>query len=128
MEFKVVIAKDGKSVQREVKDDQAEVFLNKKIGETITGDGFGLPGYEFLIAGGSDRAGFPMRKDVRGAGRKQILAVKGIGVRKKRHGQRQRKTVSGNTIYAETAQINLKVLKAGKEDLFAAPEAPAAEE
>ncbi|MFP4423803.1 MAG: 30S ribosomal protein S6e [Candidatus Woesearchaeota archaeon] len=128
MEFKVVIAKDGKCVQREVKDDQAEVFLNKKIGETITGDSFGLSGYEFLITGGSDRAGFPMRKDLPGAGRKRILAVKGIGVRKKRHGQRQRKTVSGSTIYAETAQINLKVLKAGKEDLFAAPEAPTAEE
>ncbi|MGM5487937.1 MAG: S6e family ribosomal protein [Nanobdellota archaeon] len=125
MEFKINISKDGKSIQREVKDDQAELFLNKKVGETIKGDGFGLAGYEFLIAGGSDTAGFPMRKDVSGAGRKRILAVKGTGVRKKRQGQRQRKTVSGNTIYADTSQINLKVLTVGKEDLFAAPAEPA---
>lgn len=78
---------------------------------------FGLTGYEFLITGGSDHAGFPMRKDISGMGRKKILAVQAIGLKKKAKGLRQRKTVCGNTIHAKISQINLKVTKEGKEPL-----------
>jgi small subunit ribosomal protein S6e len=117
-QFKIVLStKDGKSYQREVSENEADYFMGKAIGETVSGDNFGLLGYECVITGGSDNAGFPMRKDVTGTGRKKILAVSGIGVKKKRHGQRQRKTVSGNTISLITAQINLKVVKEGKEKL-----------
>ena len=69
-----------------------------------------MTGVELLITGGSDNAGFPMRKDVRGGGRKKILIVAGVGARKKAAGLRQRKTVSGNTISSRTVQINLKVV------------------
>lgn len=117
-EFKLVIgSKDGKSYQREVKDSDAKPFLGKKIGDTIKGEGFGLEGYEFIITGGSDSSGFPMRFDVEGTARKKILAVKGVGIRKKRKGQRQRKTVCGNRIHGGIVQINLKVVKEGKEPL-----------
>lgn len=127
-EMKLVIStKDGKSYQREVKDNQAESLLGKRIGETVTGDTVGLDGYEFVISGGTDSAGFPMRKDIQGAGRKRILAVKGVGVRKKRHGQRQRKTVAGNRIHENTAQINLKVIKEGKAKLGGEEEAASEE-
>jgi small subunit ribosomal protein S6e len=116
VEFKIVIGlKNGKSYQKELKDNDAEFFIGKKLGEKVKGNNFGLEGYEFQITGGSDNSGFPMRKDVEGTAKKKILAVKGIGVKPKRAGQRQRKTVRGNTISAEIAQINLKVLKEGKE-------------
>ncbi len=117
-EFKIVIgAKDGKSYKREVKDTDARPFLGKKIGDAVKGDGFGLTGYEFEIKGGSDDCGFPMRRDIPGTGRKKILAVSGVGLKKKRKGQRQRKTVCGNTIHGKIVQINLKVTKEGKEPL-----------
>ncbi|MBW2999126.1 hypothetical protein KY339_00510 [Candidatus Woesearchaeota archaeon] len=134
-EFKLVIGtKDGKSFQKEIKDEAASSFLTKKIGDKIKGESIDLPGYEFEITGGSDYCGFPMRADVTGIGRKRVLTVKGVGIKNKKKyrkrekkgkrtmkGMRQRRTVAGNTIYSKTAQINLKVLKAGKAPLVAAP-------
>lgn len=120
--FKIVIGtKDGKCVQKEVAEADAKSLIGKKIGDTIKGEVIGLTGYEFLITGGSDYAGFPMRSDIPGAGRKKILAVEGIGMKKKGEGQRQRKTVCGNTIHANTAQINVKVAVAGKTPIVAEP-------
>ncbi|MBW2972057.1 30S ribosomal protein S6e [Candidatus Woesearchaeota archaeon] len=140
-EFKLVISdpKSGKSLQKEVKDDNAKRLIGAKIGDTVKGELIDMPGYEFQITGGSDYAGFPMRWDVQGNARKRITAVKGVGVHNKRHlpnpkkkgmrtmaGMRLKKTVAGNTVHAKTAQINLKVTKQGREKLFA-EEAPAAE-
>jgi len=130
-EFKIVIAnpKTGKCVQKEVKDENANGLLGKKIGEIIRGELLDMTGYEFKISGGSDYCGFPMRQDVPGTGRKKILTVKGIGaqpVKKKVRkgkpfqfypGTRQRKTVCGNTIHEKITQINLSVLKEGSTPL-----------
>lgn len=122
--FKIVIGtKDGKCVQKEVAEADAKTLIGKKIGDTIKGEIVGLTGYEFIITGGSDYAGFPMRSDIAGAGRKKILAVEGIGMKKKGEGQRQRKTVCGNTIHANTAQINVKVTVEGKTPIVAEPKA-----
>jgi len=130
VKFKVVISdpKTGKSVQREVDSDQTKVFQGKKIGEHIKGDTFGLTDYDFEISGGSDTSGFPMRRDVEGTARKRILIVKGVGLRETKKGIRRRKTVAGNTVSLTTAQINLKILKAGKEKLFEEKKEEAKEE
>ena len=129
VEYKLNIgdAKSKKTLKKDVKDAEAEVFQGKKIGDTIKGDLFGLNGYELTITGGSDSAGFPMRRDVMGGSRKKILIVKGTGLRKNEAGRKVRRTVAGNTITAKTVQINLKVTKAGKTPLFEEPkpEAPA---
>ena len=129
VEYKIVLAdpKTGKCYQREIKEAEAEVFLGKKIGNNVKGDSFDLSGYEFKITGGSDSSGFPMRGDIEGIGRKRILIIKGIGAKKKRAGQRQRKTVRGNTIGEETNQINLKILKYGKAKLDSGELKPAEE-
>ncbi len=122
--FKIVIGtKDGKCVQKEVAEADAKTLIGKKIGDIIKGEIIGLTGYEFLITGGSDYAGFPMRSDIAGPGRKKVLAVEGIGIKKKSEGQRQRKTVCGNTIHANTAQINVKVTVEGKTPIVAEPKA-----
>ena len=85
MDIKIVISdpKTGKSVQRELKDDAVNPVMGLKIGDTLKGDSVSLEGFEFRITGGSDSAGFPMRKDVPGTGRKKILSIKGIGVSNK---------------------------------------------
>ncbi len=120
--FKIVIGtKEGKCFQREIAEPDSKNLIGKKIGEAIKGELFGLTGYEFEITGGTDNAGIPMRKDILGPGRKRILAVEGVGLRKKAKGIRLRKTVCGNTIHAKTAQINLKVTKEGKEKLGGEP-------
>ena len=122
--FKLVIGtKQGKCLQKEIQEAEAKTLLGKKIGDSIHGDAIGLGGYEFTITGGSDYCGFPMRKDVEGFARKRILAIEGVGLKKKAQGIRVRKTVCGNTIHPKIAQVNLKVTKEGKEPLFA-PEAP----
>lgn len=135
-EFKLVISdpKSGKSKQVEIKDDAAKGLIGKKIGDTFKGETIDMPGYEFQVTGGSDYAGFPMRGDVQGNSRKKITDVKSLGVKNKRHrpnpkkkgmrtmaGMKLKKTVAGNTIYDRSAQINLKILKIGRESLFEEP-------
>ena len=109
--------KNGTSVQKEIGDAEFKFFLGKKIKDVVKGEGFGFPGYEFEIAGGSDYCGFPMRWDVSGFQRKRILAVKGVGLKQTAKGIKHRKTVCGNTIHPKIAQLNLKVIKEGSTPL-----------
>ncbi|MGV8151193.1 MAG: S6e family ribosomal protein [Candidatus Woesearchaeota archaeon] len=119
MDIKINIAdKSGKSIKKELKEEQGAVLYNKKIGDKINGELLDMPGYELEIAGGSDYCGFPMRKDVNGIMRKAILTTTGTGNRYKRKGMRLRRTVAGNTIYNRTTQVNFKVLKYGPEPLI----------
>lgn len=120
--FKLVIGtKDGKCVQKDLPEGQSNLLFGKKIGDKVSGDTLGFAGYEFLVTGGSDYCGFPMRKDVEGVGRRRILAVEGIGLKKEAKGIRIRKTVCGNTVHPKIVQVNLKVLQAGKEPIVGTP-------
>jgi small subunit ribosomal protein S6e len=117
-EFKLVIGmKDGKSVQKMIKDPEAKEIMGAKIGDKVHGDKLGFHGYEFEISGGSDYCGFPMRKDLPGPARKKVMITKSIGMKDNTDGMRKRKTICGNVIHARISQINLKVLKEGKEKL-----------
>lgn len=117
--MKLVIGnKDGKSKQIEI---DTTVLNGLKIGDKVNGDDLNMKGYEFEITGGSDSSGFPMRKSLPGTLRRKILAQGGVGVKTKRKGMFVRKSVAGNTIYEKTAQVNLKILKKGAEDIFAEP-------
>ncbi|MBW2994809.1 30S ribosomal protein S6e [Candidatus Woesearchaeota archaeon] len=118
-EFKLILSNaKGQSVQKEIKDEQADSLMNKVIGDKVSGDPLGLTGYELQITGGSDKSGFPMRRDVLGRIRRKILTISSTGIHIKRKGIRKRKTVAGNTIYDGISQVNLKILKEGKESLF----------
>ncbi|MBW3018850.1 30S ribosomal protein S6e [Candidatus Woesearchaeota archaeon] len=119
MVIKVVIGtKKGRSLQKELSEEETGFLQGKKIGDKISGDDIGFAGYEFEIAGGSDHCGFPMRKDVDGASRKKILAVEAVGLKKKAKGIRQRKTICGNTVGMNTSQVNLRILKEGAQPLI----------
>jgi len=84
-------------------------MVGKRIGDQIDGIFVGLPGYKLLITGGSDKDGFPMRKDLPGPRRTKILVSKGHGFWPERKGTRRRKTMRGNSVSPEITQINLKV-------------------
>ncbi len=121
-------SKSKKTYNKTLSEEQLTPFIGKRLGDTITGDALDLAGYEFEIKGGSDSAGFPMRKDVQGFARKKVLIVGGVGMRNQhRKGLKLRKMVSGNTIYEKTSQINLAVTKWGKAPIEAAKEKPKAE-
>lgn len=112
--FKLCVAdpKTGKCYQKEVKDQEAESFIGLNIGEKITGDGIGMQGYEFLITGGSDYCGFPMRHGILGI-RKKIYSYGGVGFPHLKKGEKTRKTVCGHKIHEKITQINLKISKEG---------------
>lgn len=131
-EFKLIIGEPttGKCKQIVLSAEQSKALEGKKVGETFKGESIDMTGYEFKITGGSDYCGFPMRRDLPGVFRKKLLIVSGVGVKTGRAGQRQRKTMAGNTIYNKTAQVNVVVVKAGKTPLFeeVKAEEPTAEE
>jgi small subunit ribosomal protein S6e len=115
VEFKAVIndVKTGKSYQVPVTGHHANSLIGKKIGDVVDGIFVGLPGYKLSITGGSDKDGFPMRKDLPGVKRRRILITKGIGLQTTEQGLRLRKSIRGNTISPEVSQLNLKITQFG---------------
>ena len=132
MEFKINIGdKAGKSYKIILKEPEAANLIGLKIGNSFNGSVLGLNGYEFKITGGSDNAGFPMRKEVTGSRRARVLTGKSVGLKRvKQKGWRRRKTFRGNTIADDIAQINVIVVKQGKKKLkeIFGKKAPAAKE
>ena len=106
--------KTGKSYKKE---GDAQIYMGKKLGEQVDGSAIGMKGYELEITGGSDAQGFPMRRDIQKLGRKKPLVVSGVGARPKDKGVKQRKTVHGNSVDETINQLNLKVIKAGKDEI-----------
>ena len=122
IKLNIGVLSQKKTKQVELSEDASKALHGLKMGETFKGEKVDMPGFEFEITGGSDNAGFPMRKDVAMAGRRKVLITRSIGNRNTRHGIRLRKTVAGNTVYAGTAQLNVKAVKEGS-NLFEEPKA-----
>lgn len=114
-DFRAVISdpKDGKSYQVPVAGHHANSLIGKKIGDVVDGIFVGLPGYKLAITGGSDKDGFPMRKDLPGPRRKRLMVSKSIGFNAKERGLRKRRNLRGNTIAPDTLQVNMKVTQRG---------------
>jgi len=97
----------GKSIVKELKEDDANPLLGLLIGQEIDASLVGLEG-KIKITGGSDKSGVPMRTDLLGAARKRILIPKGVGLQNTEKGLRKRKLLRGNTISEEIYQVNCK--------------------
>ncbi len=106
--FKLTVSDiKGKSVTKELKDNDANPLLGLEIGKETDAAIVGLQG-KLKITGGSDKSGVPMRSDVHGAARKRVLLSKGVGLQDAEIGQRVRKLMRGNTISEEIYQVNCK--------------------
>ncbi|MBU1252385.1 MAG: 30S ribosomal protein S6e [Nanoarchaeota archaeon] len=130
MPFKINVAESsGKTYKFEL---ESEELLGKELHDKIEGKIFmpELEGYEFEIAGTSDKAGFTSHKDIPGIGLKKLLLTYGKGMKRrprregkkkisnpKPKGLRLRKTLRGRVISPEITQINLKILKQGGKKL-----------
>ncbi|MEM2116024.1 MAG: S6e family ribosomal protein [Candidatus Woesearchaeota archaeon] len=111
MEASFVISdpKTGKSYH--LKRDNSRL-IGLKIGDKVHGEMIDLPGFEFEITGGSDFAGFPMRKGISQQRKRILISSKSPGFKRKLHkGEKRRITVAGEVIHEKTAQINLKLIK-----------------
>jgi small subunit ribosomal protein S6e len=107
--FKLIVSdpKTGKSEATEVKDAGAQTLIGRKIGDVLDATAMGLTG-KIIITGGSDKAGFPMRRDTLGGGKNYVLLTAGVGYKTHEEGVKKRKLVRGNTISEETYQVNAK--------------------
>ena len=125
-DFKLTISdpKTGKSVKKDITGGAADALLLKDVGDKVAGDMLGFLGYEFELTGGSDSAGFPMKKSIRNVARKNIFTYKGVGFSgrdrwgKTQHGLRVKKTVAGSRVSPQTTQVNLMILQEGPQTLF----------
>jgi small subunit ribosomal protein S6e len=115
--FKLVVSEGKSSHQMEVEAALSKKLIGLKIGEEFDASMVGLEGYQLRITGGSDKNGFPMKRDVDGPRRIRSLLTGGVGFRPTRKGQRRRKTVRGNTLSDEIVQVNTVVVKKGKKSL-----------
>jgi small subunit ribosomal protein S6e len=113
VEFKVVVndIKTGKAHKVQVSGHHANSLIGKKIGDDVDGIFISLPGYKLQITGGTDKNGFPMRKDLPGMNRRRLLLSKSLGFNTTESGLRRKKSIRGNTINQDVVQINMKVTK-----------------
>jgi len=116
--FKVIISdpESGTSKVVELEEARAAPLIGRKIGEILDGSIVDMPGKKVQITGGSDKDGFPMRQNVHGGVRRQVILSGGVGFNPRQEGERRRKTVRGNVITDEIVQVNMKIVVPPKEE------------
>lgn len=119
VDFRLLVSdpKNGKTFQKVLKPEEARHFIGTAIGQVVRGEAIGLSGYELLVMGGSDKDGFPMRSDLEGSAKRQLLLASGTGYHPKEEGVRKRRTIRGKVVGDDTAQLNTKIVKRGKTNL-----------
>ena len=114
--FKIIISdpETGEARFTEVEGTRAVPLIGKKTGETVDGSVVGTPGHKLQITGGSDKDGFPIRPNVHGGVRINVILSEGVGFHSHRKGERRRKTLRGNVITEDVIQINMKIVEKPK--------------
>jgi small subunit ribosomal protein S6e len=115
--FKIIVSdpETGTSRVIELEEMRAIPLIGRKIGDVIDGSVVDLPGHKAQIIGGSDKDGFPMRRDVHGGVRRRVILSGGVGFNPQNEGERRRKTVRGNVITDEIVQLNMKIVEKPKQ-------------
>ncbi len=105
--------KSGKTGQASVPKEREGQLMGRQIGDVIDGSLGGLDGFELKITGLSDNNGAPSRKEIDGTRKARPLLSYGVGMRDGGKGFRSRRLVRGNTISADTVQVNTSIEKFG---------------
>ena len=127
--FKVIISdpENGTSKVVEIEEGRAAPLIGRRMGETLDGTVVDMPAHKLQIRGGSDKDGVPMRGNVHGGVRRQVVLSGGAGFKPEKKGERKRKTVRGNIITDEIVQINMKIIERPAKPAEAKPQQPAAQ-
>lgn len=104
----------GTSQKVEIEDQMLTPLIGRRIGEVIDGTIASLPGHMIQLTGGTDKDGIPMRPDVHGGVKANIVLSGGIGYKPKKKGERRRVVVRGNMVSAETTFLNFKIVERPK--------------
>ena len=134
MPILIVSDPNGTSQRVEIEDTQLRPLVGTRIGQVIDGSLAGMQGYKLKLTGGTDKDGVPMRPDVHGSARANIVLSGGVGYKPTDKGIVKRKVVRGNTVSTETTFLNFSVVEAPKgkkapePEPEAEPEAPVEEE
>ncbi len=112
MVFKINISHKGKAIKFETDNEEiVGLTIGSEVdGKLISAD---LEGYALTLTGTSDIAGFPGLPEIKGPALKRVILKPGRGMHDGREGVRLRKTVRGNEVSTDTAQIKLSVKKEG---------------
>jgi len=104
--FKLVMndGENKKTYQVALDEKKSENFMNFGIGDKVDCSVIGIPGYEVKITGGSDIAGFPMKKGIHQE-RARVMVGEGR--------DRKRRTYAGERTHKNISQINAKIIKKG---------------
>jgi small subunit ribosomal protein S6e len=115
--FKIVLSdpETGRSQIIELEGSRAVPLVGRHLGEVIDGTAVGLGGHKLKITGGSDKDGFPMRRDIQGGVRTRVILAKGVGIHSTVEGLRRRKTLRGKVITEEILQVNMKIIEKPKQ-------------
>jgi len=118
-DFRIIVSdiNTGLAHQIEISGSHANGFIGKSIGNVVSGDAVGLPGYSLKIKGGTDKGGFPMRSGLPGSPRRKILVTGGVGFKSPVKGMRRRKTMRGEEISSDISQINVLVEEYGSKSI-----------
>ena len=103
-------SKTGKAYSKKI--EGATNFNGRRVGQEVQLDSVGLNGYSAKITGGSDKDGFPMKKDLGGTSRKKVFIV----VDRKK-GEKKRITKRGNIVAEDIKELNVMVTKYGSVSL-----------
>jgi small subunit ribosomal protein S6e len=124
--FKVIVSdpETGTSKIVELEEARATPFIGRRVGESVDGAVVDLPAHKLRITGGSDRDGVPMRPNVHGGVRRNVVLSGGVGFHPYRKGERRRKAVRGNIITDEIVQINTKITEKPKKPVETKKEQP----
>ena len=114
--FKVIVSdpETGTSQVVEIEEARTVSFIGRKIGDVVEGAVVDLPAHKLRIMGGSDRDGVPMRPNVHGGVRRNVVLSGGVGFTPHDKGQRRRKAVRGDVITDEIVQVNTKIIEKPK--------------
>jgi small subunit ribosomal protein S6e len=104
----------GKSQRFELEDSRMTTLLGQKIGDVIDGTLANMQGYKIRLTGGTDKDGIPMRPDVHGTAKADLLLSGGVGYKPAKKGERKRVLVRGNTVSNDTTFLNFSIVEKPK--------------
>jgi small subunit ribosomal protein S6e len=104
----------GKSQRVELEAARMAPLVGRRIGEVVDGTVANMPSHKLKLTGGTDKDGIPMRPDVHGSAKADIILSGGVGYKPNNKGERKRVMVRGNTVSTETTFLNLVIVERPK--------------